>query len=219
MADRRFPFMDPLVISIDELEKDLTRRINTLREFGPSTTAGYDWHFRDRRGLWNDVSTEILIAKFAPYRPGDTLAVCEALVPAEPTESAPFEWVSYRADGFPALRYKGLAEVDAGGCGPLFVSEYGCAEWGWKVRVLPARYCPTWAIRTRRRILSVRPERLSWVTDDEARREGIARLGWEPTGAGFVAGFRELHGLDADADADPWVWRVEFSKEAPHAHP
>lgn len=194
MPDRRFPFMDPLVLAIAELEKDLTRRINTLREFGPSTTAGYDWHFRDRRGLWNDVSTEILIAKFAPYRPGDTLAVCEALVPRG--DGVNPDRVVYRCDRHMVLS------------GDL---------WPWTVRTLPARYCPTWAVRTRRTILSVRPERLSWVTDDEARREGIARLGWEPTGAAFVAGFRELHGLDAGED--PWVWRVEFSKEAPHAHP
>lgn len=80
-----------------------------------------------------------------------------------------------------------------------------------EVEIPTARYCPKWAIRTRREILSVRPERLSWVTDDDARREGIARLGWEPTGAAFVRGFRELH--EFEAAADPWVWRVEFSTE------
>lgn len=198
-ADRRFPFLDQLVLGIAEREKDLTRRLNTLRDFGPSTTSGYDWHFRDRRGLWNDVSTEQLLERWAPYRAGDVLAVCEALVPTTTIKAPPYSGglsiidTKYRADSVPVV-------VD--GSNRL---------WPWKVRVLPARYCPKWAIRTRRRILSVRPERLSWVTDDDARREGIARLGWEPTGAAFVAGFRELHELDAGAD--PWVWRVEFSTE------
>ena len=43
----------------------------TLSSFGPSTTAGYDWTFRYAYGLWNDVSTALLLEKFAPCRVGD----------------------------------------------------------------------------------------------------------------------------------------------------
>lgn len=194
MADRRFSFMDPLVLAIAAGEKDVTRRLIALREFGPSTTFACSWHFYDRRGLWNDVSTELLIAKFSAYRPGDTLAVCEALVPINyDGDRMDPDLVGYRCDN--SLARDGHAR----------------AVWGWKVRALPARYCPSWAVRYRRRILSVRPERLTSVTDDEVRREGVTRLGWEPTAAAFVDGFRKMHKLDADAD--PWVWRVEFERE------
>lgn len=194
-ADRRFPFMDPLVLAIRAGEKDVTRRLVSnpngwhldtpvFGEYGGRLDCYYKSppHYRAEQSV------------YSPYRPGDTLAVCEALVPRQGPAAWNPRFVSYRSDGSDARPPDGDLVL-----------------WGWKVRVLPARYCPTWAIRTRRRILSVRPQRLSWVTDDDARREGIVRLGWEPTAAAFVAGFRAMHKLDNDAD--PWIWRVEFGKE------
>jgi hypothetical protein len=109
--------------------------------------------------------------------------VCEALVKVC-TEDA--DWTVYRADS----------------------TNVACG-WPWKVKVIPARYCPTWAVRHHRRLVSVRPERLSQVTDAEAVREGIARLGWEPTREAFLRGFRQMHGLVEDAD--PWVERREWA--------
>lgn len=202
MPDRRFPFMDPLVLAIRAGEKDVTRRLVNMRWFdyiGPSGCKDDPacWGREDEHGdFWylqsppDDPHHDMR----RPYYPGDTLAVCEALVQKN-ADSSYGPAVAYRSDNRLVRDADGVSAID----------------WTWKVRTLPARYCPTWAVRTRRTILSVRPERLSWVSDDEARREGIARLGWEPTGAAFVAGFRELHGLDADWDG--WIWRVEFSKE------
>lgn len=190
--------MDPLVLAIRAGEKDVTRRLVSNPDgwhLGVPVSGEYGGRLDCFQPLPPHYSAERAI--YSPYRPGDTLAVCEALVPINyDGDRQDPDLVGYRCDR--SLARDGHAH----------------AVWGWKVRTLPARYCPTWAVRTRRTILSVRPERLSWVTDEEAVREGIARLGWEPTGAAFVAGFREMHG--AHADGNPWVWRVEFSKEAPH---
>ena len=126
------------------------------------------------------------------FKVGDVVGVCEALVPD-------CGWVAYRGDCTAVLPGQRRAWVS-----PL-------ATWPWKVKVLPARYCPNWAIRTFIRITDIRPEPLDAVTDDEARREGIVRLGYAPTREGFLAGFRKLHRLVAEAD--PEVWRVEFRRE------
>lgn len=202
MADRRFSFMDPLVLAIAAGEKDVTRRLVNMAWFdyiGPRDAENdpASWGRADAYGdywyLQSPPDSPNMDMR-RPYYPGDTLAVCEALVPINyDGDRMDPDLVGYRCDR--SLARDGHAR----------------AVWGWKVRVLPARYCPAWAVRTRRRILSVRPERLTSITDDEVRREGVARLGWEPTAAAFVAGFRKMHELDADAD--PWVWRVEFEQE------
>jgi hypothetical protein len=187
---RRLSFMDGLVVAISKGEKDVTRRL-----LNPQPTEPILWYpsAEHKRGLAYDGEAHFLrgVARdFAPLQPGDILDVCEALVPVCYDINGP-DSVYYRADRNPVV---------VGGNAP---------EWPWKVRALPARYCPSWAVRHHREILSVRPERLSWVTDAEAVREGVARLGWAPTREGFLAGFRALHGLEVDDD--PWVFRIEFS--------
>lgn len=204
-ADRRFPFLDALVLAIGAGEKDVTRRLVNMRDYdyiGPRDCEDdpASWGRSDEYGTyWYLASPSDAPGHDMrrPYYPGDTMAVCEALVPLPGMARAEPDVVGYRCD-----RREWEHPED-------FTPP---APWLWKVRALPARYCPTWAVRYRRPILSVRPERLSWVTDDEARREGIARLGWEPTRDAFLSGFRAMHKLPDDAD--PWVWRVEFGHAA-----
>jgi hypothetical protein len=52
--------------------------------------------------------------------------------------------------------------------------------WPWKVRSLPARYCPNWAIRIRRRVVEVRMERLGDISEESAIAEGMRHLGRQP---------------------------------------
>lgn len=125
------------------------------------------------------------------FKPGDVVDVCEALERLDFGE----DLVGYRCDG--ACVYRDGARV----------------SWPWKVRVLPARYCPAWAVRHRLCVVDVRPEFLFAVTDDEARREGIARL-WPDTNLGpretFIAGFQILHKLGLRDD--PSLFRIEFKR-------
>lgn len=107
-----------------------------------------------------------------PCEVGDVVDVCEALVPLTAGAEDP-PVVGYRCD-----RALALDRSLRGGPCPV--------PWPWRVRVLIARYCPGWAVRHRLRILDVRREPLSEVTDADARREGVARLG-------FLAAFRGIH--------------------------
>lgn len=131
---------------------------------------------------------------------GDVMLVCEALALAEDLRSSKPK-INYRADDQPLLDWKDAGEW---------------MEWRWKVSTLAAMYCPTWAVRHHRRLLEVRREPLSAITDEGARAEGIARLGWEPTREGFLAGFRAFRGLAGDADPEVTVYRWQAG-EVPNA--
>lgn len=192
----RTPFMDPLVRAIAADEKTVTRRL-----IHPQPTEPILWYpaYEHKRGLAYDGEAHFRkgwAADFARCKPGDIMDVCEALVPVtlgaymdgpDPCEGG--DVIAYRADGF--------------------IPWGGRSNWPWKVRVLPARYCPTGCVRHHRRLISVRPERLSEVTDAEAVLEGIRYLGWPETREGFLTGFRALHKLAADADS--WVERREWA--------
>ena len=204
----RTPFMDPLVRAIAAGDKLVTRRL-IKREHPPE--AGHSWAGCLCRQI-DPTDTPCLVceARFdVKARPGDIMDVCEALVPADATESTPFEWTSYRPDGMPALHISDVQRIDLGGGQFLPVASYEPAPWRWKVNVLPARYCPAWAVRYHRTLISVRPERLSDVTDAEAVLEGIRYLGWPETREGFIEGFCKMHKLDSDR---VWVERREWAR-------
>ena len=77
MKERGILFSAPMVRANRAGRKTQTRRLVSLREFGPSTTSGYDWTFRDKRALWNDISPARLM-EMCPYGvPGDRLWVRE----------------------------------------------------------------------------------------------------------------------------------------------
>ncbi|MBK8200408.1 MAG: hypothetical protein IPK75_18830 [Acidobacteria bacterium] len=76
--ERPAPFKQDMVSAIRAGRKTQTRRAIKLREFGPSDTPGYDWHFRDKQLRWHDYERD-RIAERCPYgKPGDRLWVREA---------------------------------------------------------------------------------------------------------------------------------------------
>jgi hypothetical protein len=101
---------------------------------------------------------------------------------------------------------------DADGLSKTDVEEF--REWGFKRR--PSIHMPKWVCRCRLRVLSVRPERLQEITEEDAKAEGVRyftpTIDVDPIPRQQVA-FRYLwesiHGPGA-WDVNPWVWRYEF---------
>ena len=121
--------------------KTMTRRlVNRLRGFGPvtefqqSTTRCYDWMFRDKRGLWNDIDTAMLLERCPYGKPGDLIWPKETFRHFEDGD------LFYRAD-FPrgAIPVHGDDEPDC---------------WKWQ----PSIFLPRWASRITLRLTDIRVE-------------------------------------------------------------
>ena len=136
--------------------------------------------------------TRRLSDRFATWKPGDTIDVCEGLRKVEGLHPWPdggfVDGVAYTADG----------------------REHVNAMWVWKVRRLAPRYCPSGLVRLHQRVVSVRPEpaivgdELCPLVDDaEAQREGFADR------AAFLAAFVEInHG--ATLAEGSLLYRIEW---------
>lgn len=195
MRTVRFLFNDAMARAIIEGRKTVTRRPVALRCFGSSPTPGYDWCFRDRRAMWNDVSTTLLLEKFAPCTPGDLLIGRECFA-ADVPGCEHQGGVSYRAD-----------HIDKRGDGPAH-----------PMRWRPSIHMPDWAARIRRRVLSVTVERVRDITEEDAVREGFPAGLWgnrDTRACGeFSATWDDIYterGLGWFSN--PWVWRIEFGAE------
>jgi hypothetical protein len=196
VTEHRIQFMTPLVRAIMAGAKSVTRRpVRAEIPEGMCIDPGpCGWRVVSEHGApsWG---------LSCPYGgPGDVLAVCEELravdAPA-PDGIGTMRLVSYAADGV-------LCPYDGGAPVPTL--------WPWQRKTQPSMYCPDWAIRTRLPLVSVRPERLSSVTDAEAVREGIAAFGAPETAAGFLALWDRMYGRGEYASVrNPWVWRLEWA--------
>ena len=201
MKPARLPFMDGLFRAIMAREKTVTRRLvagavaSAVEAFELETG---EWAFSE--GQSQDDGSSLVIAhlscKYGPV--GRVLAICEGLRAAE--------WFAGDARDDDAVQYTADGDYVWDVTRP--------AQWPWKVRRLASMYCPTWAVRTRRRVTSIRPERLSAITDAEARLEGLSFLdGVEPTRDGFLSLWDGMYAARGQGiAADPWVWRVEFEE-------
>jgi len=193
----------PMVCALIEGRKTQTRRVVALREFGPSDTLGYQWHFRDRRGLWNDISTERLL-ELCPYGvPGDRLWVRET-------------WHHEDASCFDPK------------CGqPTHIFYRVTEPYPESIRWRPSIFMPRWASRITLEITEVRVQRVQETSEEDARAEGvdittgridaIANCETEPKN------LREVYGrlwdfLNAKSGyswaSDPWVWVIGFKRVA-----
>lgn len=200
----------PMVKATAAGRKTITRRTINLREFQPSSTPGYDWTFRCKRGLWQDYRNADLLAKVCRWHPGDRLWVRETWSP----DHAAFypNWpVVYKADE------NGL---DIQG-GKVYSSEQ--KNW-YRFKWRPSIHMPRWASRITLEVLSVRAERLHDITEDEAAAEGLPAIenpDYDPEDpcddvefshvAAFAALWDEINGKGA-WDANPFCWRIEFRR-------
>ena len=172
-----------------------------ISEFGPSDTPGYDWQFRDKRSLWNEISSERL-ARDCPFgRPGDRLWVRET------------------------LRY---ARDPAGGQGPLVYVADGTPVPG-DVRGTSRTILPIHMPRRYARYLleveQVRIQQVQSICRAEAVAEGMAPLDVEADGgivhglAGVVSAQHPIRAFQLwwqtqrgsqSWNDNAWVWAIHF---------
>jgi hypothetical protein len=162
-----------MVVAVRKDQKTQTRRIvnrlagrGMITEFGKSNTRGYEFHFRDRRALWNDVDRDYVM-KRSPWQVGQIRYVRETwyydmahqLQPGQPT-TKPDDYdpdsMYYRADGECCDQ----------------IPECCCSEVG-KTPWRPSIHMPKWVSRTKVEILSVGLEQVQQIDDAGALAEGV----------------------------------------------
>lgn len=189
-----------------------------LREFGPSETYGYDWTFRDRRGLWNDyTTTQLLSSKFCPVHVGDRLRVRET-------------WSMMNQDRTTViLRGYHRTPEEASGLDVVYRADEDHGHRGWRSPVL----MPRWASRLALEVTEVRLQRLQEITDEDARAEGARELPLQEGEPGawwtcdVIAGqplhardpiwaYRKLwgrrYGKRSPWDRNDWVWAYTYRR-------
>jgi hypothetical protein len=211
MADRGIIMGPWSVLTIREGRRVQTRRLlrirghKVIREFGPSDTRGYDWHFRDAQMLWHDLRHADLLARLY-YRPGDRLWVKEDWSP-DP-RGVMGHGALYRL-GHTAAEEKGPHSLHA-----------------WR----SARHMPRWASRATLTVTEVRIQRLQELSETDAEAEGLWRgrarrhYWWlspaecrilEPYPSHVAAYghlWTSLHSRRS-WDANPWVVAITFTPE------
>lgn len=201
-----------MVRAIMECRKTQTRRIiNKLNGFGDITefkvsdTRGYDWTFRNKRMLWNDLRHDELMAACPWGKPGERLWVREA-------------WQPWQLNGDPAVLYR--ADKAILPCEEASKYQVFAAELPWK----PSIHMPRWACRLMLEITGIRVERIQDISEDDAIAEGCKAEYHEipdsPFSPGEIAGhsaFEDFASLWHEAypdswDRNDWVWVIDFKK-------
>jgi hypothetical protein len=235
--ERPILFSAPMVRAILAGRKTQTRRVvsrlskfGEVTQFGRSETPGYDYTFRDKRALWNDLNWNELL-NCCPYgRTGDRLWVRETWTPDHAAFYPHFPYV-YRADA--GYEYERNEKGET----------YSPEQKAWfPYRWRPSIHMPRAASRITLEIKSVGVERLQSISKVDARREGMERVGYsenaieEPGGPTLVdvqcwrnyedpahpfcsvlpeRSFQSLWNVingPASWNANPWVWVVEFER-------
>ena len=206
MKERPIIFTAESVRAILAGLKTQTRRLIKLTQFGPSSTPGYEWTFRDKRGLWNDLTTAKLLAwprrSWTPYRADDLLWVKEAWCMADP---------EFANDGGPKYYF---AATDEGVKTSGFRKD-GHPRSPW----ISPLFMPRSASRITLRVTSVRVERVQAISDADAIAEGVEMFDNVDVGivrhtfgakAAFAVAWDQINAKRASWARNQWVWVVAF---------
>lgn len=200
MKERPILFTGEMVRAIIAGTKTQTRRPVALVDFKASDTRGYDFAYRDKRSLWNDVTTARLIEKKCPFGvPGDTLWVRET-------------WAAYTA---PTYEYNECDEIECAPCDMrvegvrwvrredvVYQADGESSPAGWR----PSVHMPRWASRLTLRVTDVRVQRVQGITSEDVEGEGFGSVPvhceWrEP----FAKAWDAIYGGKAPWQSNPWV--------------
>lgn len=209
MKETPILFNGPMVKAINANVKGQTRRsikriagFGKITEFGASDTRGYEWQFRDRRHLWNELRNDELLRRCPYGQPGDLLWV------KHPCRVVGRSAFGFRvADGgFPAEGNDRFFYWDKF---PHHVPKEG-KSFGMGL--------PRMLSRLTLRITKIRVERLNEISSQDAWAEGVrcSCTSPVPTCKGNIDAFSQLwesiNGKSSWA-TNPWVWVVSFKHE------
>lgn len=223
MKEQPILFSGAMVRAIRDGRKTMTRRIinrvaghGKVTDFGESDTPGYDFHFRCRRGLWQDYRVADLLP-VCPYgQPGDRLYVRETWATLQcyddmkPRDMRPDAPIAYVCDGM----VRNSRTVRAS---PLGITR-------------PSIFMPRWASRLILDVTDVQIARLQNITQKDAMAEGFMKLPatgravlnpsgqyfgacWSSPRAGFLELWDKLNAKRGFPWAsNPWVWVISFRR-------
>jgi hypothetical protein len=198
MKERPIIFRGEMVKAILEGRKTQTRR-----PIKPQPVIAHDgkWDLYIR-GIWVGAIAEKnnLILNICPYgQPGDRLWVKETWCPLERCD-----WVGNKKEQ--NINYRAMATS---------YSESMRKEMGyiWRSPI----FIPRWASRISLEIVNVRPERLTDITVESAKAEGITPAGVEGDGRRWRGGFRDLWDSiyskkNLGWNINPWCWCITFKR-------
>lgn len=233
MADCPILFSAPMVQALlreahqpgtgkTQTRRILTRlsKVGAVTEFGPSDTAGYDWHFRDKAMRWHDLRDVEMKARL-PWQVGDRLWVRESWRTLQKVDCL-------KPRDLADDRSKVTYEADPENRNPL---------WAFG-KLRPSLFMPRWASRLTLLVTDVRVERLQDISEGDAAAEGVELESadppfhyvpgiWphsitavgveEPGGRHAARSFAKLWGHINGPEswqANPWVVAVTFSVHA-----
>ena len=233
MTDRPILFSGPMVLALLARRKTQTRRVLTrlrgfgpITEFGPSDTAGFDWHFRDREMRWHDLTHGELL-KALPYEVGDRRWVRETFVVENnyeyrdmwqrPMDGRPIK----TCDGGPDWgEYELIPHYRATEPEPHIVEDGDNDRTKWR----PSIFMPHWVSRITLPVTNVRVEPVASISGLDSIAEGVecetCRAMGESAcrGQGCFASIQEYrdlwNSLNAKRgygwDVNPWVVAATF---------
>jgi hypothetical protein len=214
LKERGILFSAALIQPILADVKKQTRRAIVLREFQPSKTPGYDWTFRDNRGLWQDFTIARLIeSKFCPFHVGNRLWVKEA-------------WDYFGGDEY-------LYQADAHAV--IYRERDECLAAHTTRRWRSPICMPRWAARITLEVTTVSVQRLHDISEADACAEGVepytpphgcisldqrvpgpgfdsVRLGDQPHRLPFADLWDRLNGKRSPWERNPWIWALTFAR-------
>ncbi len=201
-------FNGEMVRAILDGRKTQTRRVinkvvackplrgGSITEFQTSPCKGYDWRFRDKRRLWQDIRDEMLLCPYGDA--GDRLWVRETWCPMEGV-NRDSGWIWYKANdvSIDHPRAKEMWDEDRA------------------LKNRPSIHMPRWASRITLEVVGVHAEQVQDVNEDDVKAEGVF-IGDERASAVTLNGrFRRLwDSINKKRgfgwDVNPWTWVVNF---------
>jgi len=241
MTDRPILFSAPMIRALIEGRKTQTRRLLKIQghrafsEFGPSSTPGYAWTFRDAGRRWHDLQDAEMKARLS-FQNADRLWVretCRAEELSRPPKTIPAtkeirerlgrtSMIEYdELDGSDCIRYLAdntIRKIEntpqAGDLWSKLFHYRGRGREDGIGNTVPPIHMPRWASRITLEVTGVRVERLKDISEEDAWREGMTSDDFDHRLPGegralFCCIWRTLHGPDA-WDANPFVAAISF---------